>query len=69
MLHRHDDEGGRFEVGSNLGSSNVQALHELLLTLGCHMDAEFNLVDCFMRKSCPDMPRITRVELLTSLRK
>lgn len=69
MFHRHDDERGVFEMGPNLGSSNIQALRELLLTLRCHMDAEVNLVDCFMMKSCPDMPRITRVELLTSLRK
>lgn len=38
------------------------------LTLRCHMDAEINLIDCFKMKSCPDMPRISRVELLTWLR-
>lgn len=64
MLHRHGDERGVFEVGPNLGSSNIQALHELLLTLRCHMDVEVNLVDCLMMKSCPDMSRIITVELL-----
>lgn len=54
-MRRHDDERGVFEVGPNLGSSNTQALHELLLTLRCPMDAEVNLVDCFVMKSCLDM--------------
>lgn len=52
VLHKHNvDEGRVFEEGPNLVSSNIQALHELLLTLRCHVDAEVILVDCCMRTS------------------